>query len=277
MKFRTILSCFMAACLLVGGTTEINAQKKGARKSTTTRKTGTSSASSASVKKTPITADTFKGSEYKGFLDLGPNADYVFTYVSLDFIKSNELIFNLSGYDESWTYSVANNVLTIKDGSRVMTLTSPDNGTSLKGTFKNPAKNTTLKIFFTKAETGTFDVEAFKQGLENGSYAAYLELFKGRTETNIAIPVTVKYTPDEDDSNSGSFKISSDHKAATAIGVLKGDFTFDGSKMTVKGVENSQNSYEYNKLGKDFIMLNLGNKYLSGYGNTTFYLYLMKK
>lgn len=272
MKFRTILSCFMAACLLVGGTTEINAQKKGARKSTTTKKSGTTSTSSASGKKTPITVDTFKGSEYKGFMEL--SAEEGFYYIKLNF-KNTEAILDLKG-EKDCSYNVANNVLTVKNHYLLMTLTSPDNGITLTGPFKNTATNFTKKIFLSRANPGNFDAEAFKKGLESGAYNTILEIYKDK-DTTVSIPVTVKYTPDEDDSDSGSFKISSDHKVATAIGVLKGDFTFDSSKMTVKGVENSQHTYEYNKLGKDFIMLNLGTKYLSGFGNSTFYLYFMKK
>lgn len=274
MKFKIFVSCILAALCVTAVSTESFAQKKGARKSTSSSKTGGSKASTSSGKITPITKATVEGRKMIAWQEVQEN---LYSCLNIKF-GANNIDLNAAGSTLEGTYSVTNNKLNINADPVFISLTSPNKGQSFNGTLKNPSQKITssLKCYMFPEKQG-MDRDAVISGLKEGKYIGYID-FIDTSEFEMGMDVKVKYTEDDDNPYAGTFKISGDCMLMSYIGSLKGSLDFGEEKLTYSALGMSDKTKPYSLLMNDMIILPLGTKNVRELGGkVTFKLYLIRK
>lgn len=276
MKFKIFVSCILAALCVTAVSTESFAQKKGARKTTSSSKTAGSKASTSSGKITPITKATVEGRKMIGWY-LVP--EKLHACLNMKF-GANNIDLNAAGSTLEGTYSVTNNKLNINTDPVFINLTSPNQGQSFTGTFKNPSKNISIpvKCYMVPEEYG-FNRDAVISGLKEGKYNGYINFTSPKNPNyEMGMEVKVKYTADDDNPYAGTFKISGDCMLMSFIGSLKGSLDFGEEELTYSALGMSDKTEPYYQLMSDMIILPLGTKNVSDMGGkVTFTLYLIRK
>lgn len=276
MKFKIFVSCILAALCVTAVSTESFAQKKGARKSTSSSKTVGSKASTSSGKITPITKATVEGRKMIGWYEA---TEKLFVYINMKF-GSNGIDLNAVGSTLEGTYSVTNNKLNINADPIILNLTSPNKGQSFNGTLKNPSQKITssLKCYMFPEKQG-MDRDAVISGLKEGKYIGYINFTTPQNSNyEMGMEVKIKYTEDDDNPYAGTFKISGDCMLMSYIGSLKGSLDFGEEELTYSALGMSDKTKPYSLLMNDMIILPLGTKNVSDMGGkVTFTLYLIRK
>lgn len=231
---KKVFALIMALVMVMGGAADLSAQKRKAapaRKTTTTRTTGKRTTAARTAGPALKVAD-LEGTYLEMYMDMlyqGKHID-VNAYIEL---KENGVAMWEWGY-KTWegTWSVSGNTLKVTSGTVYITATSPDGGRSFSGNFYN-GKTNKCKLFETyvpKDQT----VDKIKTELVDGTYkAAYIKLYLGSDDPSFAIPAKVKFTPG-DESDRGTFKVTSDHMVMTALGLIKGEYAFVNNMLLTK-------------------------------------------
>lgn len=254
MKIKTFLNVTLAATLLIGCVSETAAQKRTpAQKRTTTTKKTTSTASKGSA----LTAAKLTGSEYFALIDLKQNAQYVFNFITL---KANEeAVWNYIEDDATIWWTVSGNNLKIgkkEDGGKLFNVTSTNGGKTFSGTYMGGS--TTAQLYNITETNGKQLSAQTEKDLVDGKYYAFLGYQRSKGEMILGFPVTVKFTPDDEEPGEGTFKITGDNKALAGLGTLKFDYKFGENALVTSKTNGEQDTTEYAKWTENYIKLILG-------------------
>lgn len=231
---KKVFALIMALIMVMGGAADLSAQKRKAapaRKTTTTRTAGTRTTQARTAGPALKVAD-LEGTYLQMYMDMlyqGKHID-VNAYIEL---KENGVAMWEWGY-KTWegTWSVSGNTLKVTSGTVYITATSPDGGRSFSGNFYN-GKTNKCKLFSAWIPKGQ-TVDKIKSELLDGTCkAAYIKLYLGSDNPSFAIPAKVKFTPG-DESDRGTFKVTSDHMVMTALGLIKGEYAFVNNMLLTK-------------------------------------------
>lgn len=254
---KKVFALIMALVMVMGGAADLSAQKRKAapaRKTTTTRSAGTRTGSTRTAGPALKVAD-LEGTDFQMYMDLLYQGKHIDVNASIE-LKENGIAMWEWGY-KTWegTWSVTGNTLKVTSGTAYITATSPDGGRSFSGKFNNGAADFKCKLFsvwIPKDQT----VDKIKTELVDGTYkAAYIKLYLGSDNPSFAIPAKVKFTPG-DESDRGTFKVTSDHMVMTALGLIKGEYAFVNNMLLTKlGDDKESMAAFHNNTGCIYIPL----------------------
>lgn len=232
---KKVFALIMALVMVMGGAADLSAQKRKAapaRKTTITRTTGkrTTAARTAGP---AIDVAEIAGTGFQMYIDMlyqGKHID-MNSFVVLD--ENGKLKWDFGYTDAEGTWSITGNTLKAEANGMRITATSPDGGRSFSGKFNNGDADFKCQLFsvwIPKDQT----VDKIKTELLDGTYkAAYIKLYLGSDNPSVAIPAKVKFTPG-DESDRGTFKVTSDHMIMTALGMIKGEYVFVNNMLLTK-------------------------------------------
>lgn len=232
---KKVFALIMALIMVMGGAADLSAQKRKAapaRKTTTTRTTGkrTTAARTAGP---AIDVAEIEGTGFQMYMSMmyqGQNID-ANAFVVLDENGKSSWDWGYKTWEGTW--SVTGNTLKVTSGTAYITATSPDGGRSFSGKFNNGDADFKCQLFsvwIPKDQT----VDKIKTELVDGTYkAAYIKLYLGSDNPSFAIPAKVNFTPG-DESDRGTFKVTSDHMVMTALGLIKGEYAFVNNMLLTK-------------------------------------------
>lgn len=266
MKFKTLCYAALAACTIFGAADAL-AQKKSSRKSTSSRKTTSG---------TSLKADNLADNEFWCWAVMNAKEQQlIFMDINLD----SRAEITLSGIELEGPWSVSGNTLTVTGGNLVLNGTSTNGGKTFTGTCKNRNRNDKFTMYnVTKPDGSRMDPKVVREGLVKGLYKAYLNIWKDNETPEVGSEVTVKFTPDPDDPNTGTFKVTGDVPMLKYAGVIKGDYEFgENALITSKMNENGNDETPYADWDNNHFKLDLGRAVFQGYGKVPMKLYLIKK
>lgn len=264
---RKAIALLMAAAMVIGSATDIQAQKRrtGAKKRTTTTRTTAAA---------PLKAQNLAGQDFICFCEL-ENAGTKFLMESAIYLKlgAADWDFGSSVFEGEW--GVTGSTLKIKSGGLKITATSKDGGKTFTGKFQNgkngAGDNCTLYNVTSNSSITPKDIQT---GLTEGKYIGYMTLYnEGNPEIGCA--VNVKFTPGAE-TNEGTYKVTGDHILMTAAGLLKGKYSFDEDNFAVEKISGDMKKYPYAK-NTGYICINLGRKNIPDHGPCNLILYLFRK
>lgn len=237
---KKVFALIMALIMVMGGAADLSAQKRKAapaRKTTTTPKTTTTGKRTTPARTTGPAIDVAEseGTGFQMYTDVELQGKHIDmnSFVVLD--ENGKLKWDFDYTEAEGTWSVTGNTLKAEANGMRITATSPDGGRSFSGRFQNVTKGIENKcqLFSTwipKDQT----VDKIKTELLDGTYkAAYIKLYLGSDNPSFAIPAKVKFTPG-DESDRGTFKVTSDHMIMTALGMIKGEYAFVNNMLLTK-------------------------------------------
>ena len=240
MKLRTIFGCILAASMVFFTSSAIMAQQKS---------------SSGSKTSTSLTKADVKDKDYVGYINLAPDME-LFVKVS---VSDNDLTVILQRgveLDGSWSISANTLAFTSSNGNFKLNLKSSNKGKTLEGTCIINGQKKNVKLY--RCPEATWDKATLKGAIEKGSFTAFVNAYDS-DGMGMGAPVTFKYTPDPDNSDTGTFKLTGNSKILTELGALKGTLEFGDNSVTITGLNGNQDSLDYSDIN-GVIYLNLGKK-----------------
>lgn len=262
---RKAIALLMAAVMVIGGAADLQAQKRktGAKKRTTTTST-------AAVKKVP----DLTGNKFLCFMDF----DYAGKTMQIESsitLKSDGTSWDFGYLDKEGEWSVTGNTLKIAADNLKINASSRDGGKIFSGKFQNGGNGAGDKcMLYNVTPDSNLTPKNIQTGLTGGKYLGYLTLYTAG-DPEIGFPVTVKFTPDAK-GNGGTYKVSGSHVIMTALGMLKGKYSF-GEENLVMGTLNGGNEEFPYADNTGYFRIPLGPKNIPGTGRKTLILYLIRK
>lgn len=234
---KKVFALIMALVMVMGGAADLSAQKRKAapaRKTTTTRTPGKRTTSTRTGGQALKVAE-LEGTYLQMYMDMLYQGKHIDVNASIELKENGEARWDW-GYT-AWvgTWSVSGNTLKINSGRANITATSSDGGRSFSGKFGSDK----CKLFQTFVRKG-LTVDKIKTELLDGTCkAAYIKLYLGSDNPNFAIPAKVKFIPG-DESDRGTFKVTSDHMVMTALGLIKGEYAFVNNMLLTKNQDDKE-------------------------------------
>lgn len=272
MRIKTIIKCFLIVGLTAAFTVDGVSQKKstGKRSPAQVPKSGTTSAKPTSSKQTVgpnLSLDDMKASSYFTYLYLEPQKE-LYTYGFLKLNADMETRWDLMGTTYGGDWSITGNKLNYdagRGGRLKGNVSSSNGGLTFNGQVSN---GSSVQPLFLVRRTGeNMDPEVVKRRFKNNEYQALVNVEVQRENATQSFKAKIKFTPSDDSGNEGTFKITSDNKMATYIGVMKGEYTFTDEALIITGFDDEEDETPYDSWGNDCFQLALGDKNLPGYSN----------
>lgn len=252
MKIKTFFACALIASFVAGGTSETIAQKKAASSRTSSSKTPVKKTSSAGT----LSASKLEDTSYFFIVDMGQNDQYLFQWLDLE--KDNVALVDYIEDEKEMNWKVSGNTLTLGKGNvTILNATSTDGGKSFSGKFNNSP----CRLYdISRSHGEDFRPAEIEKALISGKFITYLGYQPKRKSMILGFPVTVKFTPDEENPGCGTFKVTGDNKLLSGFGALKFDYEF-GKEMlltSMLGGDNDETPYNDN-FKSNYFFLELGN------------------
>lgn len=273
MKFKTLCYALLAAFIIFGAT-DATAQKKSSRKGTSSSRSSAGKTSSGAA----LSEDKLVNNEFWGWSVLNEK-DGLCIFWDADLLPNNNVEITSYATELEGSWSVSGKTLSMTGGHLKFNGTSANGGKTLNGTVNNGSATQKLVMYnVTNTSENGMDPKVVREGLQKGQYRAYLNIYDKKDTPEIGTEVTVKFTPDPDDPNTGTFKVTGETAMLKYAGVLKGDYEFGEnalitSKMNVSGNDETP----YADWDNNHFKLDLGKAVFKGYGNVPMSLYLIKK
>lgn len=256
MKIKTLLSIALLGAMFVSFPAQAQKKKTSSARKTTTAKV--------------LKAEDVEDCSYLGFVTYQPDGSALLVTFSLPSDDSQTTL-NLAGTDMSMNWKIANGKIALSNSGSELSLTSSNEGYTLTGNYFMKRNNSNSKSVFGAYDVeGNFDAKTFTSGANSDKYYTYLGFQSDGMK--VAIPVTVNFT--NSDSNSYTFKVTSNHRAMSELGVVKGEVTFNKDGMEVEAFKTT--TVPNDEMTNYFVAIPLGTKRISG-GNSPLVLYFIKK
>ena len=273
MKFKILAISLMAICLLGAANSGIYAQKKVAKKATTTTKATTAPRPSA------LNCGSLTDKSYIAWTNLN-NSNGILTYSEIDIEKYNFSWWASNKDQFIGTWGISGNKLNLKSTSTTpisINLESKNDGKSFTGTFANSAKNYKgpISLYKTTRRSAPPTAQEIEEFLKGGDVIGYLDFFMNENKLEIGVPVSVSFTFDENNNGSGYMKLQSTAAAFTEFGVAKIPFIIGETDLTTIDKEDNKYSNTYESMKRYDLMLKVGNLNVPSLGKGFLYLYLI--
>ena len=250
--------------MILAGASDLQAQK---RRSKAKKRTTTTAAAAK-----PLKQQDLAGSKYICFIDFNP-AEGLQMESELSLLMSQAVLdFGFTSLDDlSW--SVSGNTLKV-NGDMSLTVTLTNGGKTFKGKSKNSNGKIADCVLYNATEDSSVTPSEIQKMLTGGKYYSYLTIYR-RGEPETGFPVNLKITPGAD-GKEGTYKITGDNKVMTALGLLKGTYTFGDSTFGYTTPSGKSNEINYDKM-TGYILCPLGKINIQGLGQVDLELYILRK
>lgn len=273
---KKTISVLLLMFVMALGVTDVAAQsRKGTARKGTARKTATTKKRAAAAKPAgpALSKEKLTGNKLVQFFTM-PFAGSSMDMFSELTLRDESLKWDFYG-DEVYVgdWSVTGNTLKAVTGSLTVNAASADGGKTFKGKFSNGSDTFNAVLYnVTKQEMTPDEV---KSALQGGKYLSYITLYRNG-DPELGFPVTVKFTPNGN-GDGGSYRVSGDHKVMTALGVVKGKYTFTDDNLVFDGFDGKAAQKPWGECN-NYFYIDLGPKSIPGMsGRRNVFLYFIKK